>query len=70
MDHYCISLLKSVPHVDSLKLATEVFTVLELTDTTNQGPPFFLYMLFNIYQHISDCKCDGGFGGLSQVLPL
>ena len=41
MDHYCISVLKSVPHVDSLKLATKVFTVLELTDTTNQGPFFF-----------------------------
>ena len=46
MDHYCISLLKSVPHVDSLKLATEVFTVLELTDTTNQGPLFFFIHAF------------------------
>ena len=43
MDHYCISVLKSMPHVDSLKLATKVFTVLELTDTTNPGPFFFFF---------------------------
>ena len=32
-------------HADRLKLATEIFTVLELTDTTNQGPFFDIYFL-------------------------